>query len=339
MGKIKLFILIGILIVFSSCENFDPNHPDYKYTSGYFPYQFPVRTIVLGDYIYDNTNDNAHKFLISVAMGGVYKNEKNRVFNIAVDNTLCNNILFKTNGDPITAMPSSYYSLNSNQITISKGELNGGVEVQLNDDFFNDPKAIKLGYVVPVRLIKSNDVDTILNGYSTNSNADPRISSQWNIAPKNFTMFAVKYINEIHGTYFKYGKSSVADIMNKLVEDSIYGEQYVEKNPIINLITTARHQVSLSTTMVSKVMTGQISMLLTFDGDNCIISAMPGSSYTITGSGKFYSKKYNWGNKSRDGLEIKYSVNNGTNIYSAEEVLVLRDRAVVMEVYSPVLMN
>ena len=68
MKKIVLFSLVVIFLGFASCQNFDDNHPDYLYTSGYFPYQFPVRTLVLGDYIYDNSNDNAHKFLISVAI-------------------------------------------------------------------------------------------------------------------------------------------------------------------------------------------------------------------------------------------------------------------------------
>ena len=71
-------ILSGLLLLTAlfACENFEKDHPDYEFTAGYFPYQFPVRTLVLGDYIFDNTNDNAHKFVISVAMGGVYENKR-----------------------------------------------------------------------------------------------------------------------------------------------------------------------------------------------------------------------------------------------------------------------
>jgi hypothetical protein len=163
MKRVILTLLIAIGLF--SCHNFEIEHPDYKYTSGFFPYQFPVRTLVLGDYIYDNSNDNAHKFVISVAMGGVYENTKDRVFEIEVDDNLCNNILFTTNGDQIRAMPRSYYTLSSpNQITIPAGKMNGGIEVQLADAFFSDPLAIKNTYVVPLRLKSSNDVDTPMSG-------------------------------------------------------------------------------------------------------------------------------------------------------------------------------
>lgn len=335
MKKI-LFILI-LVISISSCKNFDKDHPDYAYTSGYFPYQYPVRTLVLGDYIYDNSNDNAHKFVISVAMGGVYVNDKNRVFDIKVDNNLCNNLFFTSKGSPVLAMPSNYYSLSSSdKITIPAGKVNGGVDVQLSDAFFNDPLAFTQGYAVPVRLLGSTDVDTILSGSTSKSNPDPRIASDWAISPKNFTVFAVKYINEFHGTYFRGGKSSVKNASGAVVENTTYSESYVEKNPVTKLKTVGRYMVSYNTVFESKILKGNIGLILTFNGNNCTVSAAAGSSYTVSGTGEFLSKKYSWGNKDRDGIVLKYTVTNGTNTYDAEDTLVIRDRDVVMEVYSPV---
>jgi hypothetical protein len=328
-----LFVAAGVV----SCENFDIEHPDFEYTSGYFPYQFPVRTLVLGDYIYDNTNDNAHKFVISAAMGGVYENKKDREFEIEVDDNLCRNILFTSGGDTIKALPRSYYTLSSsNKLVIPSGKLNGGVEVQLTDAFFNDPKAIKNTYVVPIRLKSSSDVDTILSGSSLVANSDIRIVSQWINAPKNFTMFAVKYINEYHGNYFHYGSSKVKDAAGTELETTTYSTQYVENNAVAKLTTTARYQVTLPTTFHSTTMTGNYTLVLTFSGNNITVSAPAGSSYTISGTGVFVSKKYSWGNKSRDGIELNYKVANSTYTYEATEVLVARDRAVVMEVYDPV---
>lgn len=338
--KMKKAIFLSVLLVvcFTSCKNFNIDHSDYKYTSGYFPYQFPVRTLVLGDYIYDNSNDNAHKFLISAGIGGVYTNEKNRIFTIRIDNSLCDNVLFSEGGRQIKALPANYYQLSENQIIVPKGKINGGVEVQLTDAFFSDPDAVKNTYVVPVRLVSSNDVDTILVGQSPNPNADPRVASQWNVAPKDFTMFAVKYINEFHGTYFHYGSNNIKDLSGNVVESTSYSHQYVEKNPIVKLVTTARHQVSLSIFFQSKIMEGSINMLLAFSGNNCTVSAPAGSPYTISGTGEFQSKKYSWGDKERDGIALKYTVSDGNHVYQAEEVLVIRDRGVVMEVYSPVVL-
>lgn len=338
----KIFLILTLIVGLVACENFEIDHPDFKYTSGFFPYQFPVRTLVLGDYIYDNTNDNAHKFIISVAMGGVYENEKDRVFDIEVDESLCNNMLFTNGGTQVKALPSSYYTLSSSsKITIPKGKMNGGIEVQLTDAFFSDPDAVKNTYVVPIRLKSSNDVDTILSGYTLNTGADIRIPSQWTIAPKNFTLFGIKYINEYHGTYFQYGSNKVKDLADVVLKDSTYSTTYVENNAITKLVTTGRNQVSMTTTLRSKIMTSQsaVGLVLTFSGNNCTVSAPAGSPYTITGTGEFKSKAYEWGNKKRDGITLKYTISNATNKYEADEVLVIRDRAVVMETYSPVLNN
>ncbi len=332
----RILLILTILSGLTACNNFNIEHPDFEYTSGYFPYQFPVRTLVLGDYIYDNSNDNAHKFIISVAMGGVYENTMNREFDIEVDESLCNDILFGANGDTIHMMPSNYFTLSSNsKIVIPAGKMNGGIEVQLTDAFFNDPLAIKLGYVVPVRLKGSADVDTILSGSSTNPNADIRIASQWAVAPKNFTMFAVKYINEYHGTYFHYGASKVKDNGGNELESKTYSEKYVENNPTAKLVTTGRNQVSLTTSLNSDVMTGEITMLLNFSGDKCTITGAEGAAYTVSGTGEFKSKAYSWGNKERDGIVLDFTVSIDDQTYEASDVFVIRDRGVVMEIYSP----
>jgi len=334
----KIYLILTLVIGLISCKNFDIVHPDFAYTSGFFPYQFPVRTLVLGDYIYDNSNDNAHKFVISVAMGGVYENSVDRAFTFEVDNSLCNSIFFKSGGDLVRALPTNYYTLSSaNKIVIPVGKMNGGVEVQLTDAFFNDPLAIRNTYVVPLRLKSSADVDTILSGNSPNPAADPRIASQWNITPKNFTMFAVKFINEFHGAYFHYGTSKVKDALNTQIETITYSTPYVENNTVSQLVTTGRYQVSLSTIYRSVIMTGGINMVLNFTGNTCTITAATGSAYTITGTGEFKSQAYEWGNKKRDGITLKYTVTTATNKYEADEVLVVRDRGVIMETYLPVL--
>ena len=334
----KILLIIVTIVGLFSCKNKDITFPDFDYQSGYFPYQFPVRTLVLGDYIYDNANDNAHKFVISVALGGLYENTKDRKFTFAVDNTLCNNILFVAKGDPIKALPTNYYTLSSpDQIVIPAGTYNGGVTVQLTDAFFNDPLAIKNTYVVPLRLKSSADVDTILSGNSSNPAADPRIASQWNVAPKNFTMFAVKYINEYHGNYFHYGSNKVKDASGAEVETTTYSQTYVENNPVALLTTTGRYQVTFPTSFRSNKVTGAYSLVLTFNGTKCTVTAPTGSSYSITGTGEFLTKKYSWGNKDRDGITLSYKVSSGSYSYEATETLVARDRAVIMEVYTPVL--
>ncbi len=333
----KYLYIILTVSVFFSCENFEIDHPDFDHTAGYFPYQFPVRTIILGDYIYDNSNDNAHKFLISVAMGGVYENTIDREFTIRVDESLCNNVMFSQTGDTIRMLPREYFTLSSeNKIVIPRDKFFGSVEVQLTDQFFQDPHSIGLKYVVPLRLESSTDVDSILNGSTTNPNADPRISGQWTIAPKNFTMFAVKYINEYDGNYFHYGSNTVSDAAGNVLEQNDYSEQYVVNNSVARLITTGRNSVEVSTSIRSDTLSGVLNMVLNFEGDQCTIVQADGSPYTITGTGTFKSDAYEWGNKPRNGIEVSYTVVDTSLTYQAMETFVARDRAVVLEEYTPV---
>jgi len=334
----KILLILTLFAGLIACENQDNEFADFDYTSGYFPYQFPVRTLVLGDYIYDNTNDNNHKFLISAAMGGVYENSKDRVFDIQAAPELCTKALFESTKDTIRLMPSSYYTLNStSKLTIPAGQVNGSIEVQLKDAFFDDPLAIKLGYVIPVRMLGSTDVDSVLQGKSTRSNPDPRVSGQWTIAPKDFTMFAVKFINPYHGKYLHRGVSTVKNASSAVVETTVYRKKYVVDDEIWSLTTTAKNQVTVQGTSRSTLIPGTLKMNLTFASDGtCTIAQATGSTFTITGTGKFFDDADTWGNKKRDAIHINYQFTSGTNTYSATDTLVVRDRAVVMEVYKPV---
>lgn len=334
----NILILAGLLIGFAACKNQDNEFPDYDYTTAYFPYQYPVRTLVLGDYIYDNTNDNNHKFLISAAMGGVYSNTKDRELEIELVPELCKRVLFASTGDTIRLMPESYYTLSSSgKLVIPKGAFNGNVEVHLNDAFFNDPSAIKMNYVIPLRIKSTNDVDSVLQGKKSVDNPDCRIAGNWIKEPRNFTMFAVKFINQYHGKYLHRGASSVKDASGAVIDKAVYRTTYVVDNEIWNLATTGFKQVAVSGAVRSTVLSGTVNMLLTFGDDGiCTIKENKGSAFTITGTGKFLNDADEWGNKKRDAIHLSYQFTSGGKTYSATDTLVIRDRAVVLETYKPV---
>lgn len=340
----KLFIIFAITAGFMlSCENQDNDFPDFDYTTGYFPYQYPVRTIILGNYIYDNTNDNNHKFVISAAMGGVYENKQNRTFSFVVDESLCEDAYF-SNMDTIRLLPSNYYQLSdASKIVIPAGKVNGGVEVQLTDAFFNDPYAIKNAYVLPLRFTGVTGIDSLLQGRTTTPGADRRISGQWSAAPKDFTMFAVKFVNPYHGSYLYYGKSEVKDAGGAVKGDSTYMKTYVEENEIWKLSTVSRAGVSLGGTFKSTLMTGSFQMRLNFTSDdylasggvNCVIEQVEGSPYTITGTGRYSIGTEEFGGKKRDAIYLAYTISDGTYTYTADDTLVFRDKGIVLETYTP----
>jgi len=356
MKKIILLLFVTMAGMTSCLHNFDIEHPDYKYSTVYFGYQFPVRTLILGDYIYDNSNDNAGKFVISAHLGGLLSNKADKKFTVALDKSLCDNLVFFGTTETILPMPDNYYKLLSTELIIPKDMMSGGVTVQLTDAFFADPLAIKNKYVVPLRLMNNfNAVDSLLVGskYADNPNPDPRFVSQWFIPPKDFTMFVVKYVNEYHGTYFQWGTSKTSG-SNVASSDSTYKNRWVEYNPALTLSTTGRNRVEGSFILKSKAITGTVKMIMDFSGayngaNSCTISGsgtMGNYTYTITGSGKFANFEagsYNgFGDKNRNGITLNYTINavdkDGKTItYSAQDELVLRSRDIVMEIYTPAL--
>lgn len=71
-------------------------------------------------------------------MGGVYANKKDITIDIEVDNTLCDNLYYSytsaSENVPVKAMPSNYYTLSDDKITL-KNVLMDGVEVSFTDAF------------------------------------------------------------------------------------------------------------------------------------------------------------------------------------------------------------
>ncbi|MDD4192578.1 MAG: DUF1735 domain-containing protein, partial [Mangrovibacterium sp.] len=207
MRQIK--VLSGVILVvlgLFSCDNQEWDFPDFDYTTVCFPYQYPVRTLIFGDYLYDNSNDNALRFKISATWGGGYENNEDVIVNFQVDESLVTNLYNNTGGTPIFALPRSYYTLSDNsKIIISKGEVTGSITVQLTEAFTADPLAIGMNYVVPLR-ITSATTDSVLMGSSAMSNPDRRIAGNWIKPPKDFTLFGIKYVNEYDAKYLLRGR-------------------------------------------------------------------------------------------------------------------------------------
>ena len=70
-------------------------YDNFEFQSVYFAYQFPVRTITLGEGVFDTTLDNEHKCRIMATLGGVYSNAKDVSVDVEVANPLTTGLLFK----------------------------------------------------------------------------------------------------------------------------------------------------------------------------------------------------------------------------------------------------
>ena len=339
MRQIK--VLSGMILVafgFFSCDNQEWDFPDFDYTTTYFPYQYPVRTLIFGDYVYDNSNDNALRFEISATMGGVYENKEDIIVNFAVDESLVDNLYNSTGDAPVFALPQSYYTLSDNgKIIIPKGEVTGSITVQLTEAFTADPLAVGMNYVIPLKITGAT-TDSVLVGSPAVSDPDPRIAGNWVTAPKDFTLFGIKYVNEYDAKYLLRGRDVVKNASGQDQETIVYRKTYVEQDEIVNVTTVARHVARYSNNVrLSAGSPGKFSMDMTFTGGNCAITQTDGSAYEVTGTGKFVEDGDSWGGEQRSVLHLDYQVDDGTYIHHVKDTLVFRNRTVVFEQFTPLI--
>ncbi|SFE06641.1 DUF5627 domain-containing protein [Thermophagus xiamenensis] len=340
----KLYKFLGVIltglfsVVFFSCENQDVEFPDFDYTTVYFAYQYPVRTIVLGEDIYDNSLDNEYKCMIYATMGGVYSNDKLINIDIAIDNSLCNNLFFE-NDSAVVPMPDNYYSLASNKITLDKS-LNGGVEVQLSNAFFEDPKSLVKTYVIPLVMTNVSNADSILSGVPMVDNPVRTKSADWDVQPKDFVLYCVKFINPWHGNYLRRG----TDLITEGGETTtvVRHEEYVEYDEVVSLYTASLNSAifPVQTTVEENgvPVTLTCELVLTFDDDNKCTITSGTEGISANGSGEFVKDgdKNSWGNQDRDVLYLDYQIDFGVKQYDTKDTLVVRDRGVTMETFNPV---
>ena len=334
----KILFTVCLFLFMISCTNRDWSFPDFEYTTSYFPWQYPVRTLILGEYDYDNTNDINGRFVISAAMGGVYENNEDVVIEFAIDESLTQNLRIKGTETQIKPLPRKYYTLsNDHHIIIPKGKINGGITVQLTDAFFEDPLAISTNYVIPL-IIKSSTTDSILSGSPAIEGADRRDETQWKVAPKDFTLFGIKYINEYHGKYLLRGKSVTKDPTGAIVGENVYHQQYVEKDIVASISTSGRHTVDYSqpVRVAEGTSPGSFIARITVDDDgNCTIVNTESSPFEVTGTGKYVLDGDSWGGKQRNVFRLEYEVKANGSTYEVTDTLVYRDNGVAVEEFTP----
>ena len=325
----------AISLTCASCYNTDHEFPDYQGgTTAYFAYQYPVRTLVLGNDIYPNSLDNEHKCQIWATMGGAYGG-RDAIVDFVVDPSLCDNLWFLDEfgraDKPVIPMPTEYYTLLDNKIPYN-GNPRGFVEVQFTDAFFNDPKAIENTYVIPLLITRATGIDHIFTGTPAVSSPVRTNAEDWKVLPKDYVLYCVKYMNPWQGKYIRRGvdnvteKGEVKQIVRKdftLVNSDLehYKENLVNQNDEVCGITTknmtqAIFPVSFKTSGASI----SCNLILTFSGNQCSIST-DDENITASGTGEFITKgterpeykEYQWGSNNgelvqRDILRLAYNV-------------------------------
>jgi len=330
MKRIKYLIILAV--VFASCKNEKVIYPDYDHTSVYFPLQYPLRTLVLGDSRSDNSLDKKLQFHIGVSIGGMYENKKDWKVGYIVDKTLVPATLTDTAGVPIKVLPDNYYTITpQNQVTIPKGSFNGLMLVQLTDAFLDDPAAVTGNYVIPLKII-SSDADSILRGKPFVSNPNKLLASDWdpNSPPRDFVLFGIKYINPYDGAYFHRGKDVTLDGAGNPTATVTYHQQYVENDELWKLTTTGRTTVNASGVGANNGGTSAMTLDITADG-NVQVKPVTTSAFKATGTGKYVTNAELWGGTKHPAFYLNYTYKNGTVNHAVTDTLVFRDNEVVYQ--------
>ena len=309
MNRIFPGLLLATLML-AACDNDPIDFDDFTTQSVYFPLQYPIRTIVLGEDRIDNSIDLQKAFNIGVSIGGLLENTTDRSVDFILDPSIFPDVTAPVLKDTLYGkdmngvnsklliLPSNYYSMVPNaQVTVLKGSFDGLIRINLTDAFFNDPDAIKLKYVLPLRITDVPEGFSLLTGIvSAPSIVSPRwyVTADWaaGFLPKDFTLFAVKFINPWHGTFFYRGVQNKDGVISRFHAIDISANQTAK-------IETVGLKKAIYNRMGEKLGVTYKS-LLTFSDDingvgDITVSQAPGTTYTISGSGKYYKSSTAFG--------------------------------------------
>ncbi len=374
MKKMKLFNLLMIVVVgasvswLTSCHNGKREFPDFEGGKAvYFSYQYPIRTIVLGqDPVADNTLDNEHRFEIYATMGGAYRNPNRTTINFSVDESLTQKLHFPADSSEVIPMPQNYYTLEGQQIVLDK-QMIGCVGVKLEDAFFEDPKALENTYVIPLVMNSVQGADYIKvgtrrEGFETAPRTDVDAWDPEDM-PRDYVLYLVKFINPWDATYLRGGDDTITysdgttttekrggfvyvyengDIVNIDGVDQV--EYLVERDEVVSLksedLTTVILRVSGSDKGNPELVYCDLRLTFTggLDGGNAtctITSATEGITASGTGTWEIDGAKKAWGNKDRNLLKLDYTIDYGDFQYATKDRLVFRSRPVKGEEFNP----
>jgi hypothetical protein len=337
----KYLILFAFAITLFACENKENDFPDFDYQTVYFPIQYPARTLILGESRSDNSIDLEHAFSIGVSVGGMYENTKERVVDIALAPELVEGVTVE--GRTLQILPANYYeSMEFSSITIPAGKFDGKIRVNLTDAFFTDPFSTAVNYVVPLKILPSTQ-DSVLTGVplpEIGNAADRRVNADWmpGFEPKDYTLFAIKYINKYHGTYLHRGVDETLDAENgNVLSTRSYQEKYIE-NDLQTLLTTKSLSESYLNRLGGNNQGDNFKIVLTFTESGTISLSSENDALGLSGSGTFVNADDAsadvWGGEGRLTIKLDYKYKVGDEWHRAKDVLVYRDNNMTYEEFS-----
>ena len=247
----------------------------------------------------------------------------------------------------------------------------GGVVVTLTDAFFADPLALSVNYVIPLVMTDVKNADRILKGKASEGITAPNrfVADQWEVAPKDYILYAIKYINPWDVVYLRRGTDNITEDGVTRTEKR-QGNYSPEEDEVIRLKSVSSTAIEFPVTNIKSGNVG-LNMTLKLDFDpatqKCTFAngawknSHVGKEYAsgnatfrvfdiaVSGTGEYRKngEKNSWGSKDRDALYLNYQIEYKVEFpgspvktmkYETTDVLVFRDRGIVPETFKPVLM-
>src|SRR5699024_10129283 len=167
----------------------------------------------------------------------------------------------------------------------------------------------------------------------------------WDALPKDFTFYAVKYINRLDGFYLRRGEDVVTGQGGNSTLDTTTTRHadYIVKDEVVELITHSLTEIEFPVTVTDgQGQDRNLTLLLEFDDSGTITVSENASAtnYTATGGGTFVHKsesEESWGDESRNAVYLDYEIDHNEIHVETADTLVLRERGVGMETFTPVL--
>ena len=308
MKKIIAFLLLLTLMV--SC--YEDYLKDFDYDGVYFPFQTNVRTVVVGE---------GMNIDIGVVLGGVRDNDRDRVVEFQLDNSLINAATLATmkagydyvknavaTVTELKLLPSNYYSLSDNsKFVIKKGEHSGTIRLQADSAaFLADAATLAATYAIPFRITRANDVDTIVES-------------------RNYAVIGLKYENMLFGNYWHGGVTTVKDAGGNTIEEIKYYTTIPSPDSRAWRLTTVEPAALVANGVSDISSSSKAEFKITLSGGNITISSMPGATYEVLPDG---TSTYNQAKLLQDRkiyLNYRYQNTAGNWCY-AHDTLTFRNR-------------
>lgn len=326
----KILVFFAAICVFAAC--YDDYTMDYDYTGAFITYQYDLRTFVYGE-------DNDVSF--TVCLGGTVHNDKDRRYDVSIDNSLLTADLtkFDETGEiasfkaidgllgsaelgtisnayvsnevkaagitELKALPEDYYTAEGIEgLTVKKGRHTAEIAIKPTEKLFADEKALKPYYALGL-VINDADVDSLF-------------------VDKSFQIMAVKVENKFYGNWYHGGRVQVRKNKDgELISDNYKSILIPQSNNNVCALTTT----GINSSVTDKFDHGAGSLKLTFNEDNTIgvedaagtveIRSIPGQPSHFNGETLLQNREIY--------LNYAYSNGNGTTTY-VTDTLKFRNR-------------